>query len=243
MGKVMMSGVAPKMTVPSRGILASDLAVGSSVYLMEDGVAKEYLVVNQGIPEQSSLYDSSCDGLWLLRKNCYDARAWDSSAVNDYENSMIHAWLNGDFFNLLGTKEQSAIKQVKIPYVKGTGKTTVNSGADGLLTKIFLLSAYEYGFTTSETSQIAVEGAKLSYFESGTGDSACNKRVFKYGTNNAIYWLRSPYTTNTDSVKVVTTLGKISGYTASYAQNICPALVLPSTAIFDANTLILKGVS
>ena len=75
MGKVMISGVAPQMKAPViSGILASDLAVGSSVYLMENGVATEYLVVNQGIPSGSSLYDSSCDGTWLLRKDIYEKR-------------------------------------------------------------------------------------------------------------------------------------------------------------------------
>ena len=66
MGKVIMSGIVPQMKAPG-GILASDLAVGSVVKLIENGVATEYLVVNQGIPGNSNLYDSSCNGTWLLR--------------------------------------------------------------------------------------------------------------------------------------------------------------------------------
>lgn len=49
-------------TPPSAGILASDLAVGDIVKLTENGTPVEYIVVNQGIPGNSSLYDSSCDG-------------------------------------------------------------------------------------------------------------------------------------------------------------------------------------
>ena len=131
---------APKMS----GILASELAVGSSVYLMENGVTTEYLVVNQGNPSGSSLYDDSCDGTWLLRKDIKEKRQWNSSDVNDYENSLIHPWLNGDFFNQFGVIEQSIIKQVKIPYRAGQGQgTTITGGSSGLSTKVFLLSAAE----------------------------------------------------------------------------------------------------
>ena len=48
MGKVIMSGIVPPLVAPVTGILAGDLAVGSSVYLMENGAAAKYLVVNQG---------------------------------------------------------------------------------------------------------------------------------------------------------------------------------------------------
>ena len=103
MGKVIMSGIVNYLSKTISGILASDLSIGSSVYLMENGVATEYLVVNQGIPSGSSLYDDSCDGTWLLRKYIHSKRPVNmlvnDQAVNDYKNSTIHQWLNGDFFN------------------------------------------------------------------------------------------------------------------------------------------------
>ena len=83
-------------TAPVSGILASEIAVGSTVKLMENGVAAEYLVVHQGLP--SSMYDESCNGTWLLRKDCYESRQWHSSNSNIYASSTIHAYLNGDFF-------------------------------------------------------------------------------------------------------------------------------------------------
>ena len=46
MGKVIMSGIVPLLTKPSTGILASDIAVGSIVKLMESGSAVEYRVVH-----------------------------------------------------------------------------------------------------------------------------------------------------------------------------------------------------
>ena len=92
-------------TAPVTGVLASSLAVGSTVKLMEGGTAVEYLVVNQGKPSGSSLYDDSCDGTWLLRKDIHSNRQWNTSNVNKYESSAINTWLNGEFFNTLGSAE------------------------------------------------------------------------------------------------------------------------------------------
>ena len=243
MGRVIMSGIVPLLKAPVTGVLASSLAVGSTVKLMEGGTAVEYLVVNQGIPENSSLYDASCDGTWLLRKDCHSERTWHTSNVNKYESSSINTWLNGEFFNTLGSAEQAAIKQVKIPYRKDGGSGGLNqSGANGLLCKIFLLGGYEVGFTTNDNSYFPVDGAKLSYFESGSGTSANNKRIANFNGSAGIWWLRSPYTNLTDQTWLVMPSGINSTGGTSTPFGIRPALILPSNALFDETTMLLKGV-
>ena len=237
MGRVTVAGGA-RATKPSTGVLASDLPVGSVVKLMESGTAVEYLVVNQGIPSNSDLYDASCDGTWLLRKDIHSERQWNSVNVNKYGSSSINTWLNGDYFSSLGAVEQATIKQVKIPYRNGG---TDQSGANGLLCKIFLLSGYEVGWTTSDYSYFPVDGAKLSYFESGTGTSANNKRIANLNGSAADWWLRSPYANDTRYVWCVNSNGNCYGNRASNSNGIRPALVLPSNAKFDSTTLILKG--
>ena len=87
MGHVTVVGGC-RAKAPLTGILASTLSVGSTVKLIENGAAVEYLVVNQGIPENSSLYDTSCDGTWLLRKDVHSDRQWNTQ-YNTYENSLI----------------------------------------------------------------------------------------------------------------------------------------------------------
>lgn len=240
MGKCLFLRKGETHTAPLSGILANTLSVGSTVKLMENGTAVEYLVVHQGLP--SSMYDASCDGMWLMRKDLYESRAWHSSDVNDYANSTIHAYLNGDFFNLLGAKEQAAIKQVKIPYRPGSGSSkTVNSGANGLSAKIFLLSGYEVGWTTGDTSDFSVEGACISYFN-GTS-SVDSKRIAYLNGTKTYWWLRSPYCYSTTGVFYVGDNGDWHSMGAHFSSGIRPALVLPSTALFDKNTLILKGVA
>ena len=211
-------------------VLLSTKAVGSTVKLKVNGTAKEFIVVHQGKP--SSLYDNSCDGTWLLMKDIYENRQWHNSNVNNLENSTIHSYLNGTFLNLFESNIRDAIKQVKLPYRKNGGSGgSDQSGANGLLCKIFLLSGYEIGFTTSDNSYFPVDGAKLSYFEAGTGSSALNKRIAYLNGSAANWWLRSPDTYSTNFVWYVYSLGDCNFYGASYSLGIRPALILPSTLL------------
>lgn len=205
----------------------SALSVGSTVKLNVNGTAKEFLVVHQGLP--SSLYDSSCNGTWLLMKDIYEKRVW-SSSNNSYKDSSIHSYLNSTFLGLFDSDIQSAIKQVKLPYQNGTGSGgSVASGSNGLSTKVFLLSGYELGWTTSDSSHFPVDGAKLSYFTSGTTAAANNLRIANYGGTATVWWLRSPYTGNTDRVWLVLTSGLYNGGSCSSSWGVRPALVLDSS--------------
>ena len=239
MGKVIVSGGC-RATIPTVEILANTLEIGTAVKLMEDGIATEFLVVHQGLP--SDLYDESCNGTWLLRKDIKENRIWNSSgSTNIYSTSAINTYLNGDYFNALGSIEQSAIKQVKIPYVNGTGQASVSNGANGLSVKVFLLGCYEVGWTTSTNSYIFADGAKLSYFESGEGTFAANKRVAYLNNTADTYWLRVPRKSSTDTTSTVSDAGGYMGQDVYYSNGVRPALIIPSTSRFDRNTLLLKG--
>ena len=205
-------------------------SVGSIVKLKENGAAVNYIVVHQGKP--SSSYDSSCDGTWLLRQDIAENRVWDSGNSNVLESSDIHSYLNNTWINRYDTDIRNAIKQVKIPYRQngGSGGTDRN-GANGLSCKIFLLSGYEIGFTTSDNPYFPVDGAKLAYFEAGTGSSALNKRIAYLNGSAAFWWLRSPYTGNSNYVWYVYTDGGCYLSYASSSYGIRPALVLPSTLL------------
>ena len=206
-------------------------AVGSIVKLKVNGTAKEFIVVHQGKP--SSLYDDSCTGTWLLMKDIYENRVWQNDNINKYESSDIHTYLNNTFLNLFESNIKDAIKQVKLPYRKNSGSGgTDQSGANGLSAKIFLLSGYEVGGTTSDNRYFPQDGAKLSYFESGTGTSATNKRIAKLNGSAAGWWLRSPSTNDTYYGWCVYSNGNFDYYVASYSYGISPALVLPIYAVF-----------
>lgn len=207
-------------------------AVGSIVKLKVNGTAKEFIVVHQGKP--SSLYDESCNGTWLLMKDIYENRQWHSSATNFLEFSTIHSYLNSTFLNLFDSDIRDAIKQVKIPYRKNGGSGgSDQSGANGLLCKIFLLSGYEVGWTTSDNQYFPVDGAKLSYFEPGAGSSALYKRVANLDGSAFFWWLRSPYAGG--NVWRVSPNGHYDSSNASFANGIRPALVLPPDMEVDSS--------
>ena len=209
-------------------VLLSTKAVGSTVKLTVNGKAREFIVVHQGKP--SSVYDESCNGTWLLMKDIYENRVWQSGNINKYESSDIHSYLNNTFLKLFDSNIQGAIKQVKLPYRKngGSGGTT-QQGANGLPCKIFLLSApevhYEHSYIDSG------EGAVLSYFASCVTNNADSKRVAYLNGSAARWWLRSPYTNYAGSVWGVFTGGDYYYGGASGSGGIRPALILPSTLL------------
>ena len=207
----------------------STKGVGSTVKIKINGTLRDFIVVHQGKP--SSLYDNSCDGTWLLMKDIYETRQWHSSNSNSYKVSTIHSYLNSTFLGLFDANIQAQIKQVKIPYVNGTGNSAVASGANGLSRKIFLLSGYEMGWTTSDNSYFPVDGAKLAYFDAGTGTTANNKRIAYLNGTAAYWWLRSPSTVGTTGAWNVNSDGYYDGNNCTYAYGVRPALVLPSSLL------------
>ena len=211
-------------------VALSSKAVGSIVKIKVNGTLRDFIVVQQGKP--SSIYDESCNGTWLLMKDLYESRQWHSSNVNDYANSTIHKWLNNEFLNLIDANIRAQIRQAKIPYRPGSGTSmSVNSGANGLSAKIFLLSNIEVGGQT-DWSYMPHDGARLAYFEYGTGTSANNKRLAYLNGSAAYWWLRSPYTSNSGNAWYVGSNGG-SGITnnCSGSYGIRPALILPSTLL------------
>ena len=203
-------------------------AVGSIVKLKENGALVDYIVVHQGKP--SSLYDASCDGTWLLRKDILETRQWHSSNVNDYANSTIKAYLNSTFLARFDANIQAQIKQVKIPYRPGSGTSqTVNSGANGLSCKIFLLSDREVGYTQSNVNGYIVnDGAKLDYFKDGNGTS---EKIAKLNGSATGWWLRSPGAYGATSVWLVYSNGGAGGSGCAGADGVRPALILPSSLL------------
>ena len=204
-------------------------AVGSIVKIKVNGASKDFIVVQQGNPNTGT-YDSSCAGTWLLMKDIYTTSTFGNN--NSYKDSSIHTYLNGTFYNLIDSDIRAAIKQVKIPYLNGTGggDGSLATGANGLSTKVFLLSGYEVGLTTSDDRNFPKDGIRLAYFGSGSGGNS--KRVAYNGSSTAVWWLRSPHTDNQGSVWAVNTEGYYDAGRWNYHScGVRPALILPSTLL------------
>ncbi len=203
----------------------STKAVGSIVKIKVNGAAKDFIIVHQGIPD-AGVYDDSCNGTWVLMKDIYTTRNFGGN--NSYKDSSIHTYLNRTFYGLIDSDIRAAIKQVKIPYQNGT---TINgslaTGANGLSTKVFLLSGYEVGWTTKD--YFLRDGAKLDYFESGSGGNS--KRVAYNGSSAADWWLRTPRPSCTQYTFCVTSDGSNYGEDCNRSVGVRPALILSSTLL------------
>lgn len=236
-------------------------AVGSIVKLKENGALVDYLVVHQGRP--SSLYDASCDGTWLLRKDIAENRQWHSSNVNEYADSTIHDYLNSTFLARFDANVRNAIKSVKIPFATTSGTTdggdtgggaragggggnggtgsgfVVRSGANGLSCKIFLLSAREVGYTQSNANQYIVnDGAKLAYFQDGNGTS---EKIANLNGSATHWWLRSPLASGSIGAWLVRANGGAYNLNCANSWSVRPALVLPfATKINSDSTLFFN---
>ena len=212
---------------PSSGTPVSTLAKDTSVYVNMDGVPCEWYIVYQGNPN-TSLYDSSCNGTWLIPNSSLEQRQWNSTLHNDYENSDIHKYLNGDFLNKFDSGFRNIIKQVKIPYRPGSGNSsTVLNGSSGLSTKLFLPSSREW----------SVGGVN------GTPNIGAGLGIYKKGEEE-VYWLRSPYFYKNNYTAWYTM--PISSYgpgapsdDVTSIKGLRPLMIIPSDTMVDDNMNIL----
>lgn len=217
-----------------------NVAVGTTLKLQENSGAVEYLVVNQGLP--SSLYDASCNGTWLLRKEIYTTGPWGSSQDTTWEGSRIIPNFNNTETGGLSTfplSVQNVILTVKIPYME-TRSGPVMSGANGYPLKLFPLSAMEVG----ETSQTYKDGALLSYFLSGESSAAKELRIAQYKQSTGVYrnwswWTRTTTSNRAGNAQEVTSEGGIDYGGAGNSLGYRWALILSPDQLVDDNNNIL----
>lgn len=175
-------------------------------------------------------------------KGSYNYMKWNSVDENDYASSDINSWLNGTFYNFIDADIRAVIKQVKIPY-HGSPlyADALHTGANGLNTKVFLLSGIEVGWTNRTNEYFPNDGAKLSYFLAGTGTNENKKRVAYRNGSAQDWYLRSPRIINTNSNNVwkVADDGSYDYDNCVNSNDIRPALIMPSTTLVDENGSVM----
>ena len=171
-------------------ILLSNAAVGSIINIPINGIIREFILVHSGNPNPS-IYDASCNGVWLLGKECCKENSWGSDQ-NIYEASTIHQYLNGEFFAAIDSMIQTHVKTVKIPYRKSGADGSDQTGSNGLETKAFIPSMHELGHTHDYyAGKIPVDGACLAYFLQGDSDEAVALRKATLDGMPIAFWQRT----------------------------------------------------
>ena len=193
-------------------------AVGSIIKLKESGTLVEFYVAKHD-------YENGLNGngrTLIVRKDCYDMRAF-SSSNNAYANSSLDSWFCNTYLKLLDADIQAAIGTTKFYYTPGNGNTTVTT----LQRAVFQLSLTELGKTASYAN---TEGSALPI--------ASTLQIAYRNGSACVQWTRTPYTNNTHSVYYLLTNGNVGGYYYSRSSSSRPAFTLPSTlSVSDDGTV------
>lgn len=209
-GKTIIGGTA--FTVPfSKGIPLNTITPGAILYLKESGSPVPFYIAKHD-------YESGLNGAGrtlLVRKDCYDIRAFSSN--NDaFSGSSMDTWLNNTWLKLLDADIQAAISKTNFYYTPGNGNNTVTT----LQRAVFLLSVTELGKSADYAN---TEGTALS-------SSVCSQLAIAYRNGSAVkQWTRTPYTYATNYVYVLRTDGSLGVYSYRAGIGSRPAFTLPST--------------
>ena len=234
---VASDGCVSDSVIPKAGVPVSTLSTGTIIKINENGAPVEYLIIHQGNPS-TSIYDESCNGTWVLRKDIHSLRSWSGMPDdNRYKESTIHSWLNTTFRNTLSQYDNSIINTAKIPYRNGYGNSgTTETGANGLAAEIFLLSAFEIFRSCDDTK--ANDGSYINLGSNTLG---------YYNGSKTIYWTRSPayagITIGTGDVIYVSIdfSGREGHGPAHMEYGIRPAFILNPESIVDLDMILLAA--
>lgn len=207
-GKTLIGATA--FTVPfSKGIPLNTITPGAILYLNESGSPVPFYIAKHD-------YESGLNGAGrtlVVRKDCYDMRAF-SSSNNAYANSSLDSWLCNTYLKLLDADIQAAIGTTKFYYTPGNGNNTVTT----LQRAVFQLSLTELGKTASYAN---TEGSALPI--------ASTLQIAYRNGSACVQWTRTTYAGNTDSVCYVDTNGNVDYGRCYSPRGSRPAFTLPGT--------------
>lgn len=206
----------------SFGMQIGSIAEGTTVYVNENGSPAAFYVAKHN-------YEKTLNGAartLLVRKDCYDIRAWHSSNVNAYASSSIDSWLNGTYKGLLDADIQSVIGTTKFYYTPGNR----SYGVTTLTRAIFLLSVTELGRTASYAN---TEGSALPI---------ARTLQVAYRNGSAVdQWTRSPYTSHIKNACYLRNSGTTYNRFCTDTCGSRPCFTLPSKTLVNPSDYTIIG--
>lgn len=187
-----------------------NIAVGRLVKLKENGKLVSFYVAKHD-------YESGLNGAGrtlLVRKDCYDTRAWHSSNVNAWASCTLRSWLNGGYLNLLDADIRSVIGTTKYYYTPGKGNNTVTTRSDA----VFQLSVTELDKTASFAN---TEGSALPI--------ASSLQIAYRNGSAVVQWTRSPSLEYVDSADYLNSVGSVNHNRCANTYGSRPAFTLPAS--------------
>ena len=168
------------------------------------------------------------ESAFILADGILANKAYDEDS-NNYKNSDIRAWLNGEFLNAaFGEIAQSLIETTEVDNsVYSTGYSSNKYACENTFDKVFLLSwrevvNSEYGFASGST-YVAARKMNVSDYARSTG-AYMDTRSSYFGCGD--WWLRSPSNIRSNLVRCVGYSGYAVGDSVVYddSYGVVPAL-------------------
>lgn len=166
---------------------------------------------------------------FLLCDSILALQVFDNGGSNNYKDSDIRSWLNGDFYSTaFSAEEKSKIKTTLVDNsAASTGYDSNSYACEDTSDKVFFLSVEEvtnssYGFSSSDSDYDETRCMKTTDYARATGAYMSTSTEY-YG--NGHWWLRSPnnffpyYASYVDDVGIAVNL-----YNVNYGIGAVPAL-------------------
>lgn len=156
----------------------------------------------------------------LLRKDAVGNRAYNAcqSGYNVYNGNSLDSFCNEQHIQCLDPVIRACLVNVPIPTTDGHVNGTWSATVRNLMRKCFSLSAAEVGNGGSD-------GTAFSYLS-----TQANRIAYQDETTTAVrWWLRSPYSSDSDGAYNVFTGGSVGSRSVFYGDDCArPALALSS---------------
>ena len=215
-GEYILFGCYPQ-TLKTDNVMVGDVADEDGYYLGSDGeryakVVADPYGIGYTFSDGSAVTDgntyyfkvepirwrilSESDGsAFILADGIIANKAYDAGRNNNYKNSDIRAWLNGEFLNTaFGEVAQGLIETTEVDNSEySTGYSSNQYACENTFDKVFLLSYREvtnsaYGFSSDDVDYDAARRMTVSDYARSTGAIINTSSYFGCGH----WWLRSP---------------------------------------------------
>jgi len=165
-----------------------------------------------------SKYNSTGGGFRMNTSNT-NSGGWASSNMRTALCGTSLSSYSGTFIAVLPAALRAVLKSVT-KYTDNTGNSSAASAVTATTDYIFLLSEYEvFGSISYGNSNESSKQAQYAYYSAGN-----SKIKYQHGSTStaALWWLRSPLSSNSTSFVRVTTDGTVNYYGANYSSGFAP---------------------
>ncbi len=138
---------------------------------------------------------------------------------NDWANSDLRAWLNGEFFESFSDDDRAEIR----PITKRT-YSSASKQIEETEDWIFILSASELGFKVDD-DWIRDEGPAYDFY-AGAEDEDDQRAMVDMDGDEVVWWTRSPYPYSAYYVRFVGSSGALYNGSAYNGSGVAPACVI-----------------